>query len=97
MVYVLAWDLKKDIKAAKDLLNQDKMNVLMTWYGKENYEKLLASYPEGGQEVANEWVRNSFIDSLDDVIQLFQAITNETQDNPIVQARLKAVGFTPQK
>ena len=69
----------------------------MSWYGKENYNKLLASYPEGGHETADEWVKGSFIDCLDDIVQLLQIITNETQDNPKVQARLKAVGFTPNK
>ena len=94
--YILTWDLKKDIEAAKKFLNQDKRDVLMTWYGKENYDKLLTSYPEGGNETADEWVKDSFIDRLDDVIQLLQIITNETQDNSLVQKRLKAVGFIPQ-
>lgn len=97
MIYILTWNLKKDIEAAKNLLNQDKMEALMTWYGKENYNKLLASYPEGGQETADEWVKDSFINRLEDIVQLLQIITNETQDNPKVQARLKAVGFTPER
>ena len=94
---IFTWDLKKDVEAAKNLLNQDKMEVLMAWYGKENYDKLLTSYPEGGHEAADEWIEDSFIDGLDDIIQLLQTITNETQDNQLVQKRLKAVGFTPQK
>lgn len=94
--YILTWDLKKDIEAAKNLLNQDKMDVLTTWYGKENYDKLLTSYPEGGNETADEWVKNNYINRLNDIIQLLQIITNETQDNSLVQKRLKAVGFTPQ-
>lgn len=94
---IISWNLKKDIEAAKNLLNQDKTDVLMTWYGKENYNKLLISYPKGGNETADEWVKDSFTDSLDDIIQLLQTITNETQDNSLVQKRLKAIGFTPQK
>ena len=97
MIYILTWNLKKDIEAAKDLVNQDRTEVLMSWYGKENYNKLLESYPEGGRKTADEWVRDSFIGRMEDIVQLLQAITNETQNNPRVQARLKAVGFTPSK
>lgn len=49
------------------------------------------------KEEADEWVKCSFTDGLDYIIQLLQTITNETQYNSIVQARLKAIGFTPQK
>lgn len=89
---VLTWNLKKDIDAAKSLIKQNKKEVLKNWYGKENYESLLQ---EGSCEAAENWINDSFIDSMDDIIKLLQTITDETQNNPLVQRRLKAVGFVP--
>jgi len=66
--YIITWNLKKDIETAKNLLNQDKTEVLITWYGKENYDKLLMSYPDGGHEAADEWIKDSLIEGLDGII-----------------------------
>ena len=89
---VLTWNLKKDIESAKKLVSYDKEDVLKDWYGRDNYDDLVQRHPENG---AKNWVEDCFIDSMDSIIDLLQIITNETQDNPIVQRRLKAVGFTP--
>lgn len=90
----IAWNLQKDIETAKKLVTHGS-GVLQEWYGEENYKRLLEEYLEGGHETADKWVKDSFIDAMDDIVSLLQIITNETQNNPIVQRKLKAVGFIP--
>ena len=89
---VLTWDLKNDIESVKKLVSHNKEEVLKDWYGRDNYNNLVQRHSENG---AKNWVEDSFIDSIDNLIDLLQTITNETKDNPLVQRRLKAVGFTP--
>lgn len=96
MDIVFTWNLKKDLETAKLLANENNIEILKSWFGEENYNGLLKSFPKGGHECAEEWVKESFIDRIDHLYYLLQDITNETQDSELVQRRLEAVGFIAQ-
>ena len=94
MDIVLTWKLKKDldtiIQIIKSLDNDNEK--LIEWFGQENYKELL-SESNGDVESAGDWVKGCFQSSIRNLSAVLQQISNETQDNELVQKRLNAVGF----
>lgn len=93
---VLTWDLRKDIEAAKLLIDGNIKEVLLDWCGMENYERLVEQSPND-KDLPYTWVKDTYTDSLDNIVIILQQITNEIESGEIelVKRRLKAVGFLP--
>ena len=95
MTYILSWDIKKMFQTINKMTESNNKD-LIEWVGTDCWDKLVAE-SNGDTNAAIEWVRYVFKGNIKETCVLLQTITNETQDNPKVQARLKAVGFTPNK
>lgn len=88
---ILAWDIKKMFEALEDIID-NKENVLINYYGLEQYNELL-QINGGNVEEAKEWIKHVLKSKIKSTEQLLEHISNETKDNNIVQKRLKAVNI----
>lgn len=88
---ILAWDIKKMFEALEDIID-NKENVLINYYGLEQYNELL-QINGGNVEEAKEWIKHVLKNKIKSTKQLLEHISNETKDNNIVQKRLKAVNI----
>lgn len=88
---ILAWDIKKMFEALEDIID-NKENVLINYYGLEQYNELL-QINGGNVEEAKEWIKHILKSKIKSTEQLLEHISNETKDNNIVQKRLKAVNI----
>ena len=98
MDIVLTWKLKKDLDTIIQIIESlDNGNEkLIEWFGQENYKELL-SESNGDVESAGDWVKGCLQSSIRNLSAVLQQISNETQDNELVQKRLNAVGFVANK
>lgn len=92
-MYILSWNVKKVFNALYTMIeNEQNNNILIEWFGKENWTKLLNS-TNGNTNEAMDWVKSSLKSTTKATLQLFLTIFIETKDNELVQKRLNAAGI----
>lgn len=88
---ILSWNIKKMLNAFEAMIDGDD-DALIKWFGYDQWN-LLIEEADGNTDEAMEWVKNTCKSKVKATYQLLQAIYRETEDNLIVQKRLKAIGL----
>lgn len=89
---ILSWDVKKMFKVIEDIID-GKENALITYFGSENYNKLLIANGNN-QEETIEWVKRILKTKIKNTEKLLKYIADKTRENKNIQKRLKAINIT---
>lgn len=89
---ILSWDVKKMFKVIEDIID-GKENALITYFGSENYNKLLIANGNN-QEETIEWAKRILKTKIKNTEKLLKYIADKTRENKNIQKRLKAINIT---
>lgn len=88
---ILSWDVKKMFKVIEDIID-GKENALITYFGSENYNKLLIANGNN-QEETIEWAKRILKTKIKNTEKLLKYIADKTRENKNIQKRLKAINI----
>lgn len=88
---IISADVIRLFKTLEEIID-GKENSIINWFGIENYNKLITE-AGGDIDTANEWIKLTLKDAIQNTNYLLHCIADETKDNDVVQKRLKAAGI----
>lgn len=88
---IISGDVIRLFKTLEEIID-GKENSIINWFGIENYNKLITE-AGGDIDTANEWIKLTLKDAIQNASYLLHCIADETKYNDVVQKRLKAAGI----